>query len=62
VLKVLLSDAVEFFIFFIARAANFPLSYKIFLNLYFIILHNKRKDNGDINTMAINIMEHILVL
>lgn len=62
-LEILLFGAIELILKKIYRAAEFPLSYNTILpNLYFIILHIKIKDNGAINTMAINLMEHFLVL
>lgn len=34
----------------------------IFLNVYFIILYVKMKDNGTMNIMAVNLMVHFLIL
>lgn len=55
-MEVLLSDAIEFFNF-LKKSYNI-----IFLNLYFITVYIKMKDNDTINAMAVNLMEHFLVL
>lgn len=51
-LKVLLYDAIRFFVLFLKDRTA------VFLNVYFIILYIKMKDNGTIHIMAVNLMVH----